>query len=186
MTPNAHERDRLLKELADALAAQRSAKIAGAEASTRIAAAMRGLMRLRLGSFRIATAVSRLLGETMDVSRRRRLARALTKRAWRHAPETRGPQIQNGPPGDACSDTASCSGKEAAQMPGRLVKKTTVTEEYLDEQDEETAANEDRESEDEVEDDDEPEDEVDAEDEDEEEEEEEDSSRRRRGRARRA
>jgi hypothetical protein len=166
--------------IAKALRSERRARRVLDAASDRSGCAMRALVDLGLPGFQIAAKVARAMGETLTTKGKQRLAWKLRKRARASRAGERVLEFEAAGHGEPAASGASLPGKET-HMP-KLLKRTTVTEEYVEPEDlahhEAEAANDDVEADD---------DEVDDEDEGEEgdEDEDEDTAPARRARRRR-
>ena len=122
--------------LADLLVALRdedSARAALRDALHRQAVALWELRRAGMVTSTIAAKVAKARGETLDLRHRLKLAERLRKRAWRgtHRPVDHAVADGQSPIRTPPSDRAMVPINEEQIMP-KLVKKTTVTEEYVE------------------------------------------------------
>jgi hypothetical protein len=122
-----------LEELAEALRAEDQARGSIRDARRRQADAFRELQRAGMPGTTVALRVARLLGRTVSISERRRLAELLRKRAYRtrtSCPDNLALSHGHAPMADARCDRAIKLDHGESNMRG-LVKRV-VTEEFIE------------------------------------------------------
>lgn len=122
----------LLADLAEAVAAEVRARAEVRGATERVTTLVRALQSRGVPSSRIAARVARTKGEPLDLAARKRIASALRQRTSRatrcHEKLSATPSVSRP------VELLITSEKEATDMPNKpqVIKRTTVTEEYLD------------------------------------------------------
>lgn len=119
----------LLRELEEAVRAEHEARRAVSAATERVARAVRALQDRGVPSSVAACRVAHATGQVPGVELRRRIASRLRQLKSR---VTRRRGFQATP--DSCLqlEPLGCARKEGTDMPGRVVKRTTVTEEFIE------------------------------------------------------